>query len=92
MNIKQGAGMLFQPLSNPEDWRQLLAKPDKHWKTGYSAKALAYCWQEANGFPPEIKRIFRNSSMKIFQDVKMLVAFPKAKGLQRLTYMHIYKL
>ncbi len=24
------------------DWRPLLAEPEKHWRTGYSAKSLAY--------------------------------------------------
>ena len=42
---------IFIPANKPEDWKPLLAEPDKHWKTGYSAKALAYSWQEANGFP-----------------------------------------
>ncbi len=63
--------------SNPEDWKPLLAKPDKHWRTGYSAKALAYCWQEADGFPAEVKKVFKNSCIDLFQDIQMLVAFPE---------------
>ncbi|MFC1871381.1 DUF6946 family protein [Chloroflexota bacterium] len=31
----------FIPANTPEDWKHLLAKPDKHWKTGNSAKTLA---------------------------------------------------
>lgn len=69
----------YRPINNPEDWKQLLAKPKEHWKTGYSAKALAYCWQQAKGFPPEVRRIFRRSSIDIFQNVEMLVAFPEYK-------------
>ncbi len=69
----------YIPASNPEDWKPLLAKPDKHWRTGYSAKALAYCWQEANGFPAEVKKVFKNSSIDLFQDTQMLVAFPEYK-------------
>src|SRR6266850_490411 len=43
--------------SGPEDWQALLADPTKHWKTGCSARTLAYCWEEAaaEGFPPEFK-------------------------------------
>ena len=44
----------FIPAKSPIDWKQLLAEPEKHWKTGYSAKALAYCWQEAQGFPESV--------------------------------------
>ena len=51
MNSEKGIGKFFRPTNNPEEWRQLLAKPDKHWKTGYSAKTLAYCWQETGDFP-----------------------------------------
>jgi len=69
----------FIPTNSPEDWRLLLAEPDKHWKTGYSAKALAYCWQEANDFPHSVKKVFKNSGIKLFQDVELLLAFPEYK-------------
>ena len=42
------------PATKAEHWKQLLAEPEKHWRTGYSARALACCWQEANGIPPEM--------------------------------------
>jgi hypothetical protein len=35
------------PASNPEDWKKFLADPEKHWKKGYSARTLAYCWQNS---------------------------------------------
>jgi hypothetical protein len=41
--------------NGPEDWRQVLKEPDKHWKPGYSAWALAHCWEAASGFPREIR-------------------------------------
>ena len=69
----------FIPANTPEDWKSLLADPKKHWKTGYSAKALTYCWQEADDFPPEVRRVFQNSSIAVFEDIKMLVAFPEYK-------------
>lgn len=79
MSREKGIGKFFRPTNNPEDWKQLLAEPDKQWKTGYSAKALAYCWQEARGFPPEVRQVFRSSDIDIFQDIQMLVAFPEYK-------------
>lgn len=70
---------IFIPASKPEDWRSLLAKPDKHWRTGYSAKTLAYCWQEAGGFPKCVKMVFRDSGIELFQDLRLLLAFPEYK-------------
>lgn len=69
----------FISTSTPEDWKPLLAEPDKHWKTGYSAKALAYAWQEADDFPPEVKKVFQTSGIAVFEDIKMLMAFPEYK-------------
>jgi len=70
---------IFVPTKGSKDWKSLLAKPDKHWKTGYSAKALAYCWEEANGFPECVKRVFRNSGIDLFQNIELLLAFPEYK-------------
>ena len=70
-------GKFYIPSNTPEDWKFLLADPDKHWKTGYSAKALAYAWQEAGDFPHSVKRVFKNSGIKLFQDIEMLIAFPE---------------
>jgi len=67
----------FIPTNTPEDWKSLLADPDKHWKTGHSAKALAYAWQEAGDFPRSVKKVFKNSGIDLFQDVKLLLAFPE---------------
>lgn len=69
----------FVPTTTPEDWRSLLADPDKHWRTGYSAKALAYCWQEADDFPLSVKRVFEESGIKLFQEAELLLAFPEYK-------------
>jgi len=69
----------FIPANSPEDWKQLLADPDKQWKTGYSAKSLAYCWQKTNDFPRSIKSVFRNSGIHLFQDIELLIAFPEWK-------------
>ena len=70
---------IFIPTDNPEDWEPLLAEPEKHWKTGYSAKALAYSWQEANDFTGSVKKIFRKSGIVLFKNIEMLLAFPEYK-------------
>ncbi len=50
---------IYVPTTSPEQWKALLAQPDRHWKAGYSAMALARCWEEykPRGFPPEIGRV-----------------------------------
>ena len=68
---------VFVPAMKPDDWKRLLAEPDKHWKTRYSAKALAYCWQEANGFPESVRSVFKKSGIELFQDIKLLLALPE---------------
>ena len=68
---------IFVPTNKPEDWKPLLAEPEKHWRIGYSAKALAYSWQEANGFPESVRKVFTSSKMALFKDVKLLLAFPE---------------
>jgi hypothetical protein len=69
----------FIPTNSPEDWKPLLAEPEKHWKTGYSAKSLACCWQQANDFPACVKRVFKNSNISLFRNIKLLAAFPEYK-------------
>lgn len=77
MNSERGIGKFFRPITNPEEWKQLLADPDKHWKTGHSAKALAYCWQEATDFPQSVKRVFKNSGLELFQNTELLMGLPE---------------
>ena len=65
---------IFVPTRSPEDWRKLLADPETHWRTGFSAKALAFCWEEAEGFPPEVSRLFSESEIPSFKGIELLLA------------------
>ena len=67
----------FIPTDGPEDWKRLLADPEKHWRSGYSAKALAYSWEEAGDFPPQVKQVF--SGCDFLKDAELLAAFPEYK-------------
>ena len=69
---------IFIPASNPEDWKPFLADP-KHWRKGYSAMSLAYCWQEANGFPASFQKAFKQSDIGLFKGVELLIAIPEYK-------------
>lgn len=61
------------PSQGPEDWRRVLAEPDKHWRRRYSAKALAYCWESARDFPPSVRRVFSASPFTVFHKIEMLI-------------------
>ena len=76
---KTRLGPFFIPTTGAEDWRSLLADPEGHWRTGYSARTLAMSWEAARGFPPEVVRIFRTSAVSAFEDVDLLLALPEYK-------------
>ena len=63
--------------SSPEGWKRFLAEPDKHWKTGYSARSLAYCWQEAGEIPPDIISVL--SQIPSLKDLDTIFAIPEHK-------------
>lgn len=65
--------------SGPEDWRALLADPEKHWRTGYSARTLAYCWEASEGFPPEVKEALQRTDEAALQDLAPILAIPEFK-------------
>jgi len=60
-------------------WRKLLAEPAKQWKKGYSARSLAYCWEEAKGFPKSVKRVFKKSPFKLFHTIEFVLGIPEHK-------------
>ena len=57
----KGSGRFFILTKGPEGWKRFLAKPEKQRRSGYSAKALSYFWEEADGFPESVKRVFSNA-------------------------------
>lgn len=69
--------------SGPDDWRELLADRDKHWRTGYSAKTLAHCWESAwksgDGFPSEVAAALKKNSDNSIAGITALLAVPEFK-------------
>jgi hypothetical protein len=65
--------------SGPNDWQALLADPIKHWKTGYSARTLAHCWEAADGFPSEISQALRETTEPLLASLVPLLAVPEFK-------------
>ena len=65
------------PSSGPDGWQGLLASPSSHWRTGYSAKALAHCWETASGFPESVTKIFSESEFPVFRDMEFILGLPE---------------
>ena len=68
-------GKVLIPATCAEDWRHLLADPEKHWRQGYSARTIAHCWQEADGFPREVKSVL--SKAPDLAGLEALVVIPE---------------
>ena len=66
--------------SGPEDWQALLADPVKHWRTGYSARTLAHCWEAADGFPPEVAEALQRTNEPLLADLTPVLAIPEFKA------------
>lgn len=65
--------------SGPSDWQALLAQPEKQWKTGYSARTLAHCWEAADGFPPEVAQALRAIADPLLESLTPILAVPEFK-------------
>lgn len=77
------------PTRGLEDWRQLLADPEKHWRRGYSAFAAATAWEEAEGLPSEVAAV-------LGAEAELLLAIPEHKvplpGGQRESQCDVFAL
>ncbi|MBF0418110.1 MAG: hypothetical protein HQL86_07680, partial [Magnetococcales bacterium] len=68
---------LLQPSEGPEQWKQFLAA-EHHWRRGYSARSLAYCWENAkDGFPKDVQQTL--STSPLLSSMEMLLAVPEHK-------------
>ena len=67
---------ILVPTVSADDWSRFLADPG-HWRTGYSARSLAHCWQSAAGLPGEVKTVLE--AEPIFVGSELLLAIPEHK-------------
>jgi hypothetical protein len=65
---------IYVPSRGPQDWRELLATPDVHWKHGASAMALAETWEAADSWPPEAEAALEKAG---FDGLDLLLAIPE---------------
>jgi hypothetical protein len=68
-------GQIYLPSTGPTDWQRLLADPLKQWRSGFSARTLAYCWEAAGGLPPEVASMLQLDADK----PDLLLALPEHK-------------
>jgi hypothetical protein len=66
---------ILVPAKSADNWKEFLADPEKQWRTGYSARTLAYSWQEASGFPNEVRTVLEQQ----FPNIEMLLGIPEHK-------------
>jgi len=67
----------FIPAKSVDDWRLLIADPEKHWRDGYSAKSMAESWQSAGGFPESVKSVLLSSSDPNIASLEFVAGFPE---------------
>ena len=70
---------IYIPAREPEDWKVFLADPQKQWQEGYSAKSLAYAWQNSDGFPETVRTVFKQSGCPVFHNITPLIVLPEHK-------------
>lgn len=70
---------VYVPTKGVWDWQALLADPIKHWKTGRSARSLAYSWEATSSLPSEVQELFDKSQSTCFRNTEPLLAIPEHK-------------
>lgn len=65
--------------TGPHDWQALLADPAKHWRTGFSARTLAHCWEAADGFPAEVGHALSQTTDPLLSGLVPIMAIPEFK-------------
>lgn len=70
---------ILVPTEGPESWRRLLAKPEKHWRSGFSALSTAFSWEKADGLPPEIEALFEGADDPALRGASLALAIPEYK-------------
>ena len=72
-------GRCYIPSDGPDSWRKFLAAPAEQWRTGYSAKTLAHCWEADDGLPSEIVSLIKTVPRYEDEEPKLLLAVPEWK-------------
>lgn len=68
---------IYVPMSDPDQWKMLLAEPDKQWRTGFSARTIACSWLAADGLPAEVSSLLASSGIQALSSVDPLLIIPE---------------
>lgn len=68
----------YTPTDSIDSWALFLASPDKQWRKNYSAMSLAVAWEQASGFPKEVKELFESDGSDL-SSIEFLAGFPEHK-------------
>jgi hypothetical protein len=83
---------ILVPSSGPAAWQQFLAKPDRQWVSGYSARTIAHAWEAQPSWPPEVASIVE----QVVGPTELLLAIPEHKtplpGGQRESQSDVFAL
>ena len=70
---------ILVPTEGPESWKRLLAEPEEHWRSGFSAMSTAHAWESADGVPREIAALFKRADEPAMRDASLALAIPEYK-------------
>ena len=83
---------IYIPSGGASAWQQFLAKPDRQWVTGFSARTIAHAWEAQSSWPPEIAAILDSA----LGQTELLLAIPEHKtplpGGQRESQSDVFAL
>ena len=65
------------PTRGTVSWQELLADPEKQWRTGYSARSMAHCWEESRGFPKCVQAVLQTADEPALRDPELLIGIPE---------------
>lgn len=68
---------MYVPTTGPDDWRRLLAEPDKQWRAGYSAHALAHAWEQVDGLPSRVAEVLDKADQSALRGLDLICGLPE---------------
>jgi hypothetical protein len=68
---------IYAPITSADQWKGLLPRPERQWKTGYSARAIAHSWLSSRGIPREVEVLFTGCGISAFRKIRPLIVLPE---------------
>jgi len=76
--VRKGAmTSIYVPISSPDQWKSLLAEPEKQWRTGFSVRTIAHSWLASDGIPTELRSLFATSELHALRRIQPLLILPE---------------